>query len=140
MLYDDVNRSGLIQARLRAIHRNVKQGDKKVKKRLPPRSGGPQLKRRNSTQPRFEECPNVDRSLHEFNDIVCRTNTAELKRLMTETFQHRCHIRLTNAQSILTLYTKFSECDFLVSRTTIKSDNCITTTFIIHSRLISNSN
>lgn len=50
-----------------------------------------------------------------FNGISTKAAVEEIKALMTATLPHRNLLRSTNELSILKIYNKFKECNFLVS-------------------------
>ena len=112
-MYDEVNRAGLIQSRLRTIHRNLKgQSSSTPKRRLPVATGGPKPKIQPNSLP---PSALVD------NELVVKLNSADTKneqinirKLMQESLPHRNSLRLSGDNSILKVYTKFRECDFLV--------------------------
>ncbi|OXA49829.1 hypothetical protein Fcan01_15448 [Folsomia candida] len=100
ILYDKINRSGLIQSRLRSIHRNLK-GTKPPKRVQPTSNTGP--------KPKFPK-PSLEESSDENVDLIAQLNSTtlkdegELKRLTLETFSHRNYLRRTSDPSILRLY------------------------------------
>lgn len=120
LLFDDVNRTGLIQSRLRWLHRNLKVDNKDVKvkgKRAAPAmtggpTGGPTSKQISPDQ----DCqPALEETINKLNGLSSKSENHEIKALVEATLPHRNQLRSTNAQSILKIYNKFTECDFLVS-------------------------
>lgn len=62
--------------------------------------------------------PAVQRIVEELNATCVKSGfQADVKRLMTESFLHRQSLRADNSQSILLVYKKFKEIDFLVRNT-----------------------
>lgn len=113
-----MSRSGLIQARLRAIHRNVKNTGENLKftrkRATTSTTGGPKPKV--LFNPETDEIPqNVDDLILQLNGTCSKSGTDEIKRLMQETFPHRKQLRTNSDPSILKQYPKFTECNFLVS-------------------------
>jgi hypothetical protein len=116
-----VNRTGLIQNRLRTIHRNLKTdlSPKQRQKRKSVDSGGPKAKSTNKviqesdieTQVEPDEYENL---VLELNGLSPKQGLLEIKQLIKRTLPHRNYLRETNNQSILKIYQKFGECDFLV--------------------------
>lgn len=117
VLYDEVNRSGLIQSRLRVIHKNVNttQGNPKAKRAAHNNTGGPKPKTpRPLPEEPSPEIVNFDAQILELNGICSKTGCSRIKDLILETLPHRNLIRQNNQQSILKIYPKFLECDYLV--------------------------
>lgn len=123
ILFDNVNRAGLIQARLRLLHKNLKTNDASPsKKRVPTDTGGPNPKsgRTGTEDESYDE--GIQTTIDELNRLSPKEGKQGIMRLMAETFTHRNHLRSTNNLSIINLYRKFTECDYLVSEI---SFNCI---------------
>jgi len=114
-LYDDINRSGLIQARLRAIHRNLKTTKPPDRPRQTPlkTTGGPKPKQLRLEPQDYP--PNCDELIRQLNSTCAKSGVPEIKKLMVETFAHRQHLRHSNDTNILKIYRKFQECDFMVN-------------------------
>lgn len=115
-MYDNINRSGLIQARLRAIHKNLKTSTTPPsRKRTLTDIGGPNPK---SAKPIIEDQLDGDdlqTKIDELNGLCAKEGIEGIKTLMAETLSHRNQLRSSNNTSILKLYRKFTECDYLVS-------------------------
>jgi len=54
--------------------------------------------------------------IDDMNALCPKEGSFDIKRLIAETLPHRNHLRTTNSHSILKLYRKFTECDYLVSK------------------------
>ncbi|OXA49146.1 hypothetical protein Fcan01_15418 [Folsomia candida] len=120
ILYDEVNRSGLVQAKLRHIHKNLKSGSNNrvapTRKRVDQDSGGPIPKSSKLLVQVVEEITsNFDSLIHDLNSTCPKTGLSEISRLMKETLPHRAQLRLISNPSLLKLYPKFTECDFLIN-------------------------
>jgi hypothetical protein len=113
-LYDKVNRSGLIQKRLKEIHRNLKKQGNPLKRpaTLQP-TFGPKSQRQQTDSSDVQDS-DFERDILLLNGTSSR-RAEEIKDLMGKTFFHRDKLRKTNEQSILAVYKKFTECDFMVS-------------------------
>ncbi|XP_021959390.1 uncharacterized protein LOC110855279 [Folsomia candida] len=120
ILYDEVNRSGLIQAKLRNIHKSMKSNNRTAE---PPRkrsivdSGGPKAKKPAKVVEELPPMPTTDFQplIQQLNAACPQTGFLEIKKLMSETLAHRNHLRRTNNDAILKLYPKFKHCNFLVN-------------------------
>lgn len=111
ILYDEVGRSGLIQMRLRWIHRNLKKINGKPQHQQPPiDTSGPKPKLQKFGDP---VAPNTEVLLK----LNSSTDDGELVRLMKETLMHRNQIRGSAGRTILQDYSKFRECGYLVGET-----------------------
>ena len=119
VLYDEVNRCGLIQVRLRDLHKNLKSpntetGKPKTGSKRSIDSGGPSPK-----IPKVIDATSISEPrelIDELNALCPKEGSLNIKRLLAETLAHRNILRTTNSQSILTLYRKFTECDYLVRK------------------------
>ncbi|OXA63063.1 hypothetical protein Fcan01_02739 [Folsomia candida] len=112
ILYDDQSRSGLIQNRLRWIHRNVIAiDDNKLLKRKA--NAGNTGQHANEGTSEAEEPPQLNQNI--IDELNSTTIEADIVRLIKATFQHRAYLRKTNENSILKVYRKFTECDFLIN-------------------------
>lgn len=111
-MYDDVNRYWLIQNRLKTIHRNLK-GELptvKPKRQSSCASDGPKKKYSKNVQ---DHSHFSDDHVNHLNSI-CKKDVAKIKELMNETIGHRNYLRSIGDSSVLKIYRKFSECDFVV--------------------------
>ncbi|XP_021964264.1 uncharacterized protein LOC110859611 [Folsomia candida] len=109
ILYDEVGRSGLIQMRLRWIHRNLKKINGKPQHQQPPiDTSGPKPKLQKFGDP---VAPNTEVLLK----LNSSTDDGELVRLMKETLMHRNQIRGSAGRTILQDYSKFRECGYLIN-------------------------
>lgn len=63
---------------------------------------------------------NFDSLIHDLNSTCPKTGLSEISCLMKETLPHRAQLRLISNPSLLKLYPKFTECDFLVRSSRIK--------------------
>lgn len=57
-----------------------------------------------------------DSLILQLNGTCAKSGKQILQELIISTFQHRNSLRQINPQSILLIYTKFKECDFMVSK------------------------
>ncbi|OXA38682.1 hypothetical protein Fcan01_26604 [Folsomia candida] len=112
ILYDDQSRSGLIQNRLRWIHRNVIaiKENKLLKRKA---NAGQTGQHANEGTSEAEEPPQLNQNI--IDELNSTTIEADIIRLTEATFQHRAYLRKTNENSILKVYRKFTECDFLIN-------------------------
>ncbi|OXA54544.1 hypothetical protein Fcan01_11462 [Folsomia candida] len=109
ILYDEINRSGLIQQRLKWIHRNIRKPEVDTRRRKKEESqGGPKPKIAKGAEEVF---PNLELTAA----LNSSTKKGEIVSLMKETFEHRNQIRRSNDQSVLRVYSKFAECSYLVN-------------------------
>ncbi|XP_035700557.1 uncharacterized protein LOC118433081 [Folsomia candida] len=110
ILYDTVNRSGLIQTRLRWIHRNVKEKNplKSLKRPVASGAGAPI----SNKQDGHVQIAADDIAIAELNSSLPED---EVRRLMIQTLEHRNYLRGTNENSVLRVYRKFLECGFLIN-------------------------
>lgn len=111
ILFDEIGRSGLIQRRLRTIHQKLKTTEKKKElraKKTQLGTGGPKPKTAKLDDNGQYE---LVRSL---NGSSAKSGSAEIIKLAQDTLEHRNYLRRVNPQSILLVYTKFVDCDFLV--------------------------
>ncbi|OXA54642.1 hypothetical protein Fcan01_11300 [Folsomia candida] len=113
-LFDQIGRGGLIQGRLRHIHRSLNKDTPKVlRKRALPRTED------SSQKPVFVESEVADdlmlALIRKLSGLCPKTEEQEIKRLMHATLPHRSILRQTNQLEILNTYKKFLECDFLIN-------------------------
>lgn len=112
-MFDQVGRGGLIQARLRHIHKSInKDKPKAQRKRALPRTEDSSPKRV-AVGTEVADSSTLD-SIRKLSGLCPKTAENEIKRLMQETLQHRSMLRQTRQLGILNTYNKFLECDFLV--------------------------
>ncbi|OXA39803.1 Phospholipase D LspiSicTox-betaIE3i [Folsomia candida] len=114
LLYDDTNRSGLIEARLRLIHGNLKGKNKELSFRGTGWGHGQQKSRPGSPKFRRFVCCLLYLKL---NGLSSKAEVQEIEALMTATLPHRNLLRSTNELSILKAYNKFGECKLPFSST-----------------------
>lgn len=79
-------------------------------------SGGPNPKSSSSVIEETSDEDGLQEKIDELNGLCARDGILGIKKLMAETSQHRKQLRSNNKQSILKLYRKFTECDYLVSK------------------------
>ncbi|XP_035715375.1 uncharacterized protein LOC118438759 [Folsomia candida] len=114
ILFDQVGRGGLIQARLRHIHKSInKDKPKAQRKRALPRTEDSSLKRV-AVGTEVADSSTLD-SIRKLSGLCPKTAENQIKRLMQETLQHRSMLRQTRQLGILNTYNKFLECDFLIN-------------------------
>lgn len=107
--------SGLIQSRLRVICKNLHQSTSKSKRESSQKkNGGPAAKI--SKQVSADITSFHENLVTELNSSTSKGGgPADIKQLMEKTVGHRNHLRSVGDNSILKTYTKFAECDFMVS-------------------------
>ncbi|XP_035710226.1 uncharacterized protein LOC110853528 [Folsomia candida] len=115
ILFDEIGRSGLIQRRLRTIHQKLKTTEKKKElraKKTQLGTGGPKPK----TAKLDDNVDNgqYDELVRSLNGSSAKSGSAEIIKLAQDTLEHRNYLRRVNPQSILLVYTKFADCDFLI--------------------------
>ncbi|OXA48803.1 hypothetical protein Fcan01_16219 [Folsomia candida] len=114
ILFDQVGRGGLIQARLRHIHKSInKDKPKAQRKRALPRTEDSSPKRV-AVGTEVADSSTLD-SIRKLSGLCPKTAENEIKRLMQETLQYRSMLRQTRQLGIINTYNKFLECDFLIN-------------------------
>ncbi|XP_035716445.1 uncharacterized protein LOC118439316 [Folsomia candida] len=113
ILFDDVNRSGLIQSRLRAIHQ-------KLNAEQPNRKRSSQIKTLGShsktSKTAVAESPEFNEKLvQDLNSASTKDGGGLIKELMGATLDHRNYLRSTRDNLFLKIYPKFKECDFMIN-------------------------
>lgn len=111
ILYDDVNRGGLIQTKLRQIHRNTTKKNPTKRKATPVVSGGPRPKLLAVAGVEEKEVPE---ELALLNSAGPKTAEAEIEKFMVKLLPHRNNIRRVSASRLLLEYPKFKELSYLV--------------------------
>lgn len=113
-MFDEVGPSGLIQTRLRNIHKNLNTTRKaKASKTTRIREGGPTAKVSKLVE--LGDDVDYDGLINRLNGTCAKSGAVEIRRLMEITLPHREQMRQNNPQSILIVYKKFSECGFMVN-------------------------
>ncbi|OXA41141.1 hypothetical protein Fcan01_24092 [Folsomia candida] len=115
ILYDDVTRTGLIQARLRFIHKSINKDQVSTgSKRAVAPTGGPSPKSVPGDKRLDEDIDAPLEAIEKLNCLSSKTSAQEIKSLFLETLSHRNHLGKVGVNSILKIYTKFLDCDFLI--------------------------
>lgn len=116
-MFDQLGRGGLIQARLRHVHKSLNKDKPKVqRKRGTPKTDDSSPKRAAVGSDVTENSAEYLVLIQKLSGLCPKTAENEIKQWMTETLPHRSALTLSNQLNILNTYNKFTDCNYLVSK------------------------